>query len=228
MRLRDRACFLPAADALVLSDLHVGKAAASNVEFPLGERTDLSERLAVLIDEFDPAEVVLAGDLLEAFDYVPHGVEETVDRLAATVRDAGADLVVTPGNHDGLLDAVYDGSAPAEHRLADGETVVCHGHEAPETDADRYVVGHDHPAIEIEGKKRPCYLVGPGVYCGADVVMLPAFTRLAAGVTVNGMRASDFASPLVTDPDAFRPVVWDEDAGEPLEFPPLGELRSFL
>ena len=228
MRVRDRACYLPAADALVLSDLHVGKAAASNVEFPLGERTDLSERLAALLSAFDPADVVVAGDLLDAFDRVPHGVAETVDRLAATVRDAGADLVVTPGNHDGHLGTVYDGPAPAEHRLADGETVVCHGHESPAEEADRYVVGHDHPAIEIEGKKRPCYLVGEGVYRGADVVMLPAFTSLAAGVTVNGMRAGDFASPLVTDPDAFRPVVWDADAGEALEFPPLGELRPFL
>jgi metallophosphoesterase superfamily enzyme len=228
MRVRDRACYLPAADALVLSDLHVGKAAASNVEFPLGERTNLSERLAALVTAFDPAEVVLAGDLLEAFDHVPHGVEETVDRLTATARDAGATLVVTSGNHDGLIDAVHDGTAPAEHRLADDETVVCHGHESPEEDADRYLVGHDHPAIEIEGKKRPCYLVGEGVYRGADVVMLPAFTRLAAGVTVNAMRASDFASPLVTDPDAFRPVVWDADAGEALEFPPLGELRPYL
>lgn len=228
MRFRDRACYLPAADALVLTDLHVGRAAASNVEFPLGERSDLTERVAALVEAFEPAEVVVGGDLLQTFDRVPRGARETVDRLRGIVDDAGAAFVVTPGNHDSQLSAVYDGSAPAEHRLGDGETVVCHGHEPPETDAARYVVGHDHPAVEIEGRKRPCYLVGEGVYRGADVVMLPAFTRLAAGVTVNGMRAADFASPLVTDPDAFRPVVWDADAGEPLEFPPLGELRRFL
>jgi len=228
MRFRDRACYLPVADALVLTDLHVGRAAASNVEFPLGERGDLTDRVAAIVDDLAPAEVVVGGDLLQAFDHVPHGVAETVDRLRATVDAAGADLVVTPGNHDSQLPAVYDGPAPAEHRLADGETVVCHGHEAPDADAARYVVGHDHPAVEIEGRKRPCYLVGEGVYRGADVVLLPAFTRLAAGVRINGMRAADFASPLVTDPDAFRPVVWDADAGEPLEFPPLADLRSFL
>ncbi|WP_135819792.1 metallophosphoesterase [Halostella litorea] len=228
MRLRDRACYLPAADALVLTDLHAGRAAASNVEFPLGERSDLTGRVAALLDEFAPAEVVVGGDLLQAFDRVPHGVGETVDRLRATADGAGADLVVTPGNHDSQLSAVYDGPAPAEYRLADGGTVVCHGHELPDADADRYVVGHDHPAVEIEGRKRPCYLVGEGAYRGADVVMLPAFTRLAAGVAVNGMGAADFASPLVTDPDVFRPVVWDEDAGEALDFPPLGELRRFL
>jgi len=228
MRFRDRACYVPAADALVLTDLHVGRAAASNVEFPLGERTDLTERVGALVEAFAPGEVVVGGDLLQAFDRVPRGAQGTVDGLRATVADAGADLVVTPGNHDSQLSAVYDGPAPDEYRLGESGTVVCHGHEPPESAAERYVVGHDHPAVEIEGRKRPCYLVGEGVYRGADVVMLPAFTRLAAGVTVNGMRAADFASPLVTDPDAFRPVVWDDDGSEALEFPPLGELRRFL
>ncbi|WP_323191874.1 metallophosphoesterase [Halostella sp. PRR32] len=228
MKFRDRACYFPGADALVLSDVHVGKAAASNVEFPLGERSALADRVDALLDEFAPDEVVIAGDLLQAFDRVPHGVTETVDRVRATVRDRGADLVVTPGNHDRQIDAVYDGPAPDEYRLADGETVVCHGHEEPSADARRYVVGHDHPAVEIEGKKRYCYLVGERLYRDADVVMLPAFTRLAAGVTINGMGTRDFASPLVTDADAVRPVVRDPDTGETLEFPPLGQLRPHL
>jgi putative SbcD/Mre11-related phosphoesterase len=228
MKFRDRACYLPAADALVLSDLHLGRAAASNVEFPLGERADLTDRIDALLAEFDPEEAVIAGDLLQAFDRVPHGVPETVERLCATVSDHEADLVVTPGNHDSLIDAVYDGHAPEEYRLPDGETVVCHGHEEPTVDAERYVVGHDHPGIEIEGLKRACYLVGEDHYRGADIVMLPAFTHLAAGVTINGMRTGDFASPLVTDADAVRPVVRDPDAGETLSFPALGKLRSHL
>jgi metallophosphoesterase superfamily enzyme len=58
--------------------------------------------------------------------------------------------------------------------------------------------------------------------------MLPSFTRLAAGVEVNGMRAADFQSPLVRNADAFRPVVRDEDADETLRFPPLGQFRRLL
>jgi putative SbcD/Mre11-related phosphoesterase len=228
MRFRDRACYLPGPDTLVLSDLHLGKAAASHVEFPLGERTALADRVDALLDEFDPAEAVIAGDLLQAFDRVPHGVTETVDRIRATIRDRGTDLVVTPGNHDTLIDSVYDGPAPEEYRLADGETVVCHGHEEPTVDAERYVVGHDHPAIEIEGKKRPCYLVSERRYRDADVVMLPAFTHLAAGVTINGMGTRDFASPLIADADAVHPVVRDPEAGETLSFPALGQLRPHL
>jgi hypothetical protein len=58
--------------------------------------------------------------------------------------------------------------------------------------------------------------------------MLPAFTRLARGVAVNDLTAAEFQSPFVTDPNAVRPVVWDDDAGEALSFPPLGEFRRLL
>jgi metallophosphoesterase superfamily enzyme len=106
--------------------------------------------------------------------------------------------------------------------------VVCHGHEVPDADADRYVVGHDHPTITIEGQRRPCYLVGSDQLRGATVVMLPSFNTLNAGVEVNQMRAADFQSPLVTDADRLEPVVWDESGRETLRFPVLGEFREML
>jgi putative SbcD/Mre11-related phosphoesterase len=240
IQLRDRAVYLPTEDALVVADVHVGRDAESAVELPLGERADLTERLATLLAEFGPAEVVVAGDLLHAFDGVPEGVRETVDALRETVEAVGAKLVVVRGNHDSMLDVVLDGNGMNSEALATrheyrlGETVVLHGHAEPETnteygtEADRYVVGHDHPAIEIEGKRHPCLLYGPGAFRGADVVMLPAFNRLAPGTTVNGMSSRDFQSPLVTDADAFRPMVWDSDSEEVFSFPPLGEFRRML
>ncbi|PSP84272.1 metallophosphoesterase [Halobacteriales archaeon QS_1_68_17] len=220
----DRAAYLDG--ALVVADLHLGRAAASNVEFPLGERRDLADRLAALLDRFDPDEVVFAGDLLHSFGSVPRTVEETLAEIRGLLREAGARPVVTPGNHDAMLDAVWDGPTAPAYRV--GDAVVCHGHERPDADADLFVVGHDHPAITIEGQKRPCYLAGEGVGGGADLLMLPAFTRLAPGATVNGMTAGDFQSPLVADADALRPVVRDEAADETLEFPPLGEFRDLL
>ncbi|PSP97008.1 metallophosphoesterase [Halobacteriales archaeon QS_5_70_17] len=222
-RLRDRALVLPAADALVLADLHVGMDAESGVEFPLGERDDLVGRLRALLDAVGPGEVVFGGDLLHSFSSVPAAVPDTVAALERTVRAAGARPVVTPGNHDTMLPSVWDGPTAEEYRLDDG-TVVCHGHERPSADADRYVIGHDHPAITVEGQRHPCYLRGE--FDGSEVVVLPAFTRLAAGTTVEGRRAGGFQSPLITDADALRPVVWAD--GETYEFPPLGEFRGML
>lgn len=240
-RVRERAVHFPPADATVVADLHVGRAAASEVELPLGERADLSERLEALLDALDPAELVVAGDVVHRFGGPDRRAQESLRALTDACRAAGARPVLVAGNHDAALDAAWDGEIRDHYRLtpaddagtdADStafpETVVHHGHELPAAEADRYVVGHDHPVIEVEGRRRPCVLRGTDQRDGAEVVMLPAFTRLAAGTVVNGMRAADFQSPLVTDADALRPLVHDAEAAETLRFPPLGEFRSLL
>ncbi|WP_321167948.1 metallophosphoesterase [Halobaculum saliterrae] len=245
---RDRGVYLPEADALVVADLHVGRAEASDVAYPLGEAADLSDRLRSLIDRFDPGEVVIAGDAVHRFDRVAVADERALSELVDACLDAGARPVFVRGNHDTALDETTLGdTAPGETapsgawdgRVHDGyeldasvrnaPVVVRHGHEAPpeHESAGLYVVGHDHPAIEIEGKRRPCWLYAERAFRGADVLMLPAFTRLAAGVAVNDMTAREFQSPFVTDADALRPIVARED-GDAVEFPPLGEFRRLL
>ncbi len=226
VRIGRRSVYLPDADALVLADLHIGRDAASNVELPLGERADLRDRLQELLDRFAPGTVVFAGDVLHAFDSVPTGVDRTLTALVDLVEAADGKPVVVAGNHDGMLDAVWDGEPVEEYRLADDRTVVVHGHERPTTDADRYVIGHEHPTIEIEGDRRPCHLYGKDVYGGSDVLVVPAFSRLAPGILLN--RTRQLGSPLVDDPDEFRPIVRDANAGETYRFPPLGEFRALL
>ncbi|MCL9813949.1 metallophosphoesterase [Natranaeroarchaeum aerophilus] len=221
-----RSLYFPDADALVLADLHIGRDAASNVELPLGERGDLTERLGQLLDGFEPETVVFAGDILHAFDSVPLQAERTLSTLIETVENTGTRPVLVAGNHDRMLGTVWDGDTVEEHLLDDDRTVVLHGHEPPTVDADRYVIGHDHPAIEIEGQRRPCHLFGEGVYEGSDVFVLPAFNRLAPGILLN--RTRQLGSPLIDDPDEFRPIVRDADAGETYRFPPLSEFRQLL
>ena len=223
---RDRAAFLRPSSTLVVADVHVGRAGASAVEFPLGERGDLVGRIEALLDRFSPEAVVFAGDVLHRFGGVSRRDERTLEALVASCEDAGARPLLVAGNHDTALAEVWDGSVRDAVRR--GDALVCHGHEAPDENAPLYVVGHDHPAIRIEGTRRPCFLYGPETYRGGDVLMLPAFNRLAAGGVVNGMRSADFQSPLVTDADALRPVVYDADGEEVHAFPPLGSFRRML
>lgn len=221
----DRAAYLPSADALVLADLHIGRDATSNVSFPLGEGLDLTARFSALLERFSPTEIILAGDVLHAFDRLPEEVHDTFADLEALAGDAEATLVVVRGNHDTRVGELTD--AHAEYRLAD-DTLVCHGHEEPDGSASRYVIGHDHPAIEIEGKRRPCYLHGPSAYRNSELLVLPAFTRLASGMVVNDLRGNDFQSPLVTSTDPLCPIVRDEETDETYRFPPLAEFRKLL
>lgn len=228
--VRERAVSL--GDVLVIADLHVGRGSASNVELPVGDGADMVERLAALCVEFDPETVVVAGDILHSFETVPRQVDSTLAGLREATQEVGADIIVTPGNHDTMLDAVWDGDTTPEFVVgSEGDrprTVVCHGHVQPETDADRYVVGHDHPTISIEGQRLPCFLAGDDVYEGADLLVLPSFNRLVPGVEINDMRASDFMSPLIRDTGSLAPVVRDTNARETLTFPPLGEFRHRL
>lgn len=248
----ERAVYLPEAATLVLADCHLGRGEASAVDAPIDAADDAVSRLEELLDRFEPDTVVIAGDLLHSFSWVPRGVRKTVDALETAVDDAGAGLVCTPGNHDSMIEEVFDGATADAVALADGETVVCHGHEepgeivdaaeridAPESDAETdgspslYVIGHDHPALSVDGRKRPCFLYAPESYrtgrgTDAAVLALPAFSRLARGTTINTRRARDFQSPLVTDVDGAYPVVRDAAGGETLWFPPLGDCRRAL
>jgi metallophosphoesterase superfamily enzyme len=237
-----RAAYLGRHDALVVADLHVGRGEASAVSLPLGEREDLVERLRGHLARFDPATVVVAGDVVHTFDRVSDRSLGTLAALRDACEATDAALELVAGNHDTALasawaDPVHEEYAldPTDADSAGPRTVVCHGHEAPSATADRYVIGHVHPTIEIEGDRRPCFLRGDGTYRGADLLALPAFTRLAPGMAVNDMETGAFDSPLVTDADRLAPVVVDpgaggegSDAAEPLRFPPLGEFRELL
>ncbi|WP_435345523.1 metallophosphoesterase [Haloarchaeobius sp. HRN-SO-5] len=223
----ERAVYLPDDDALVVADLHLGRVHASNVDFPLNERTDTMDRLDALLTRFTPETVVFAGDVLHRFDAVPVPARTSLDAVVDHVGDSDAHLVLVRGNHDRQLDRVVDLPVHDAYRLDSG-TVVCHGHEEPEERADRYVVGHDHPVVEIEGRRYPCLLYGPETYEGAEVVMLPPFTRVAPGVVVNQLRGGDFDSPMIRSVSGVHPVVRDVDAGETLRFPPLSKLRRLL
>jgi len=254
-----RAAFFESASTLVLADTHIGRDESSAVSLPLGEATDLRDRLGDLLARFDPQTVVIAGDVVHTFGGVSQQSRESLARLETTCTDADTELVLVAGNHDTGLKPAWDGPVVTEYAL-DGaamKTVVCHGHEEPTTPADRYVCGHVHPTIEIEGVRHPCTLYDGGGDGGdgrdwrdegdgenegngrdvsdrnnktddAAVICLPAFTRLAPGVAVNEIRGDALATPLLTDTDRLEPIVFDTDANDVIRFPPLGEFRRLL
>lgn len=223
--VRDRAVYLPSCDAVVLADLHLGKIESSRLMLPSDEATTLGERLAALVGEFDPARVVVAGDVLHDFSTIPSSVTASLTRIEEAITAADAEPVFIEGNHDTLLATQVD---PVPSIALEGGVVVCHGHEHPPVDGEWYVIGHDHPAVRIEGQLRPCYLYGDGVYQDADVLVLPAFSPFIAGTAINARRGTDFQSPFLRSLDEFHPILIDESTDEPLVFPRLGDFRELL
>lgn len=227
LRFHDLAVYLSAADAVVLGDLHIGRESSSRVAAPISDADDIAGRLNALLQEYEPATVVFAGDLLHSFAELPMTARRTVEQLCDDCADADADAIAVAGNHDDRLADCWPGTVESATTLSDG-TVVCHGHEKPDSRGDRYIIGHDHPALAIEGVRRPCYLFGDDQYRGSDLLVLPAFTHLAGGVEINRRQASDLQSPLVAELSTMQPVVWDDDGAEALWFPPLESIRHRL
>jgi len=227
-----RGVYLPEFDTVAVSDLHVGfeeEARASGMSLPLREEETLEDGLRDVLARFDPSTVVFNGDVHHSFGELGDA-GRTIQRLESVAESSDAEPVFVEGNHDTMLDEVVETRkwySVGDDNEGDADAVFVHGDTVPPDlpDASLYVVGHDHPAVEIELQKEPCFLYGP--FRDSNALMTPAFNPLCEGVVVNEMYASDFMSPFVRESlNAFRVVV--ETDNEVLHFPEMSEFRRML
>ena len=227
LELAFRGVHLSDHDAVVIADLHLGRGFSAGVEVPSGAMGNVESRLTNVLSYFEPQTVILAGDVLDAFDTVPPGVQDQLDALIDLIQDSGSIPRLLSGNHDTMLSALIE--QPIDAYLEMGDTLIAHGHEPLPDDFARYVIGHHHPCLQIEGVKHPAYLLGR-LRCGADLIVLPAFSDSLRGTKMNAQTLSAIEEPLLTDADcsSLWPVVLDPTGNDPLAFPTFEKLRHFL
>ncbi len=173
--LPERAAFLPQHQALLVADVHIGKAQSFRrlgVPVPGGTTAATLQRLSQAIARTGARHVVFLGDLLHS---ARSAAPQTWGQVAAwRGQHAALELTLVRGNHD-----LHAGDPPAAwgiHCLGGplplgGLTLAHH----PEPLAGRYVVaGHTHPAVVLRGAgpgrlRLPCFHFGP------QVAVLPAF-----------------------------------------------------
>jgi len=209
----------------VVSDVHIGLSEAlyrQGLHFPLHEEETLLKRFEAILGRFAPQVFVLDGDIFHAFDRVSRDVKETLSTILATLR-AECEVVLVRGSHDVMLPAIAGGTVERYDR---GGYTVVHGDQAVD-EHGMLIIGHDHPAIEIDLARFPCFLYGKGAVRGNDIIVLPAFNPLSPGVTINYAKSRDFLSPVLrrVDAGALQPVV--EVDGETVVLPPLAGIRRF-
>jgi putative SbcD/Mre11-related phosphoesterase len=219
------ALFVREQSLCVVSDVHIGLAEAlyrQGLHFPLHEEETLLERFEAILRRFKPAIFVLDGDIFHAFDRVSRDVRETLSTILAALR-AECEVVLVRGSHDVMLPAIVGGTVERYDR---GGYTVVHGDQAVD-DHGTLIIGHDHPAIEIDLARFPCFLYGQGAVRGRDLVVMPAYNPLSPGVMINYARGRDFLSPILrrVDVGALQPVV--EVDGEAVVLPPLAGIRRF-
>ncbi len=114
------------------------------------------------------------------------GVEADLSALESAVADADASLVVTPAITIRCSPRCSTASRYPNigWPTARPSSVTATSHR----DRRRSVRRRTRPSGNFSRAQTPCFY-GPAVYEGSDVLVLPAFTRAAAGAAVNRMRS---------------------------------------
>ena len=184
--LPERALWLPAFHALLVADLHWGKAAAfraANIPIPTGTTAADLARLSTALRRTEATHLVVLGDLLHA------RTGRHVNTLAAISdwrrSQPALTIALVRGNHD-----TRAGDPPAElgidctDELALGPFIGLH---IPRPHPSGYVLsGHYHPHVTLSGRgqasvRLPCFVFGE------SIGILPAFS----GFTGKGMYERD-------------------------------------
>jgi len=190
--LPERAAYLEAERALLVADVHLGKAQAFRrlgVPVPEGTTQGTLARLARAIEATGARQVVVLGDLLHATLATARARGEATRQAVSEWRrrHASLRLVLVRGNHDARA-----GAPPADWAVEVVDEPWALGpfalaHEPRADTRGRYVLaGHLHPAVHLGGRgpgrlKLPCF------HFGAAVGVLPAFGDFTGSV---GVRAA--------------------------------------
>lgn len=184
--------WLAAERILIAADVHLAYAWVQRRRgalLPLDPDNDAAIQLAAVARDYDPRQWVFLGDLVHAAAPLP-GVEKAVTGLCRQL-GAAAQLTVCLGNHDRRLPEMVDRwklPLRTTDRLPVGAFVLCHGDE-PAGEPEAFdlsaagritLIGHEHPCLVLgdgpaAAVRAPCALIAP------DTVVLPAFSRWAAG-----------------------------------------------
>jgi putative SbcD/Mre11-related phosphoesterase len=198
-----RCAMLLRSRTLVLGDLHLGIEASLELEgmqLPRAQAREMRRRIDEIAGANPPKRIVVLGDLKHEFS---RNLEQEWSQVRDMLEHLGslADLTVVRGNHDNYLATI---TSRLGLDLVDGTVIdgvhLAHGHMA---DPGRPLIqGHEHPSARLfDGVggyvKLPAFLY----HQQAEVLVLPAFSPLAAGNDVTALLAGDALSPGLRELD---------------------------
>lgn len=218
-------------ETLVISDLHYGYTSDGNGGMD-SEYSTLNENILSLTREHEIDTLVVAGDIFHSFSNVPRDAQDFLTSLAQELHLDGVSIIVTEGNHDRISpETIPHVQSVSEYKIPETETVVLHGHEKPTETAEMYIVGHLHPMVTIQGQKWPAYLYAEDAYNDTDVLVLPAFSPLVKGTSIDAHHTTGLTMPVLTEGiemNEYRPIVWDDNIQVPRIFPQFKDFNAHL
>ncbi len=219
------ALYIKSSDAIVIADVHLGYEEAMASQGVFIPKTQLRRGLKAL-KEFrklvEARRLIINGDLKHSFNKLLRQERVEVEQFIAEASSLGfKEIVLVRGNHDNYVSPLLRrlGVSIVEDYMDLGEGVVLtHGHLDVMPEGDIVVIGHEHPAVQINmggsKVKFPALLLMPTVKGGLIVVM-PAFGSYQTGNIVT-LDRNNYLSPLVKSQGVIEdtvPVIIDEGLG---------------
>ncbi|WP_228853410.1 ligase-associated DNA damage response endonuclease PdeM [Aegicerativicinus sediminis] len=170
-----RAVYWPRQKALILSDLHLGKAAHfRKFGIPISKKVfkDDLKKLEELIGFFQVTRLIIVGDLFHA-----EANTEVMDFQGWISKNPGLSIELIKGNHDQLTDRIYTLLGVKIYKDSLELSGFCFVHERPQSFTDKFTItGHTHPGVVLKGRGKqrvrlPCYQLSK------SGLVLPAFSK---------------------------------------------------
>lgn len=180
--LPERALYIPDADSLVLSDIHLGKVThfrKSGLPVPPSAKFESLQNLENIIHKTNPGNLLILGDL---FHSVYNAEWEGLKTLISMFSGISVTLII--GNHDILSPVMYaDAGISVLPEIQIGAIKLTHEPMESLVEGSYNIHGHTHPAVIIKGGGRqrmrlPCFVFG------RRVGVLPAFGHFTGMHTI--------------------------------------------
>ncbi len=178
--LADRAVYMERTKSLIISDIHLGKAATFRrfgIPIPHGTTEEDLARLDRLIESTNATRLLVLGDLLHSVHGKAVKTLQAVERWRA--HHSSVEMLLIPGNHDraaGEIPTAWKIKRVCETFL-EGPFLFSHD----DCESESFVIhGHLHPKVAIgvvagARKSFPCFILSP------RKLVLPAFGSFTGG-----------------------------------------------
>ncbi|MBE9140730.1 ligase-associated DNA damage response endonuclease PdeM [Nodosilinea sp. LEGE 07088] len=182
--LPERAVYSPALGALLVSDVHLGKAETfQHHGLPVSSQVNQAtlQRLEQLCDRYHPTGLWILGDLFHGRDAM---ADEVIDGWLRFLHHTGVNARLVLGNHDRhLLDPLSQLSVECFVEAVEVEGLLL-SHEPGEGTHGLNICGHIHPCLRLnrgcDRLRLPCFHWQPR----HQRLTLPAFGEFTGGYDI--------------------------------------------
>lgn len=161
--LIDRAVYVPEYEALLLSDVHLGKAETFQMAgIPVAQQVngETLERLRSHCQQMQPQQIFVLGDLFHSRQGLVVEVEAAWSKF---LKDMDARVTLVVGNHDRAVSWPDFNMAYSNNPISLGKLLLSHEPVSPDSlpKGSLNICGHVHPVVRLQSAvdnlRLPCF-----------------------------------------------------------------------